>query len=459
MSDPTAPSTPGPSTALAVRFEGVKLDRAGMDALRRGDRAGLLRSFGIVLADAPESLRAGLERVAELAMELRRSSVAVLGNSEAFVRRTASGSLSQVLMPVTLKLADKTLFQIPKRTPLDPDGNPVGNIDKWKAANPNKRIQWKDVPQKAADVTYPGLLRINGVAGCAVGQPPSVMVDGEPRTNPYVERTVRADAQLGDIRRVVIAVIVVGPAPATGNPVVVNYTLDYDPAKDLHHMLAEVSSKHPDECILSDEQEVRDAERKPGWKFTPIYGGVGYHYNLRCDEIAGVYADFINLLQNAVKKAQTVARRNAMKAHPATAFHTVEVDSAGRAVVPVIGWASNDAAMVRWQEMCERLARGLPLPETADVEVISVESKYDAKKDVTGDRSIDPTVSATGDDGAGPEDTFDEHERLIEQIDRGIAMLKDPARVARLNYEPDRMNDEQLAHCLETLNQMLDEQA
>ncbi len=31
-------------------------------------------------------------------------------------------------------------------------------------------------------------LRLNAVAGCAVGQPPHVMVDGEERTNPYVER-------------------------------------------------------------------------------------------------------------------------------------------------------------------------------------------------------------------------------------------------------------------------------
>lgn len=439
MSEPTP--SPAPTTALAA---GDRFSRPLLEAFRRGDVTGLLANLGLDKLDGPLAL--AVRTLAELGVETRRESIHVLGAHEVFVRRTRGGDLRQVIMPVRLSLADKTLYQLPIRKPHDPDTNEViaGNWKAWQDKTRKKAV-WKDVVQTSAEVSYQGYLRLNGVAGCAVGSPPTVMVDGEARTNPYLQRAVMPDGRLGDIIRVVICQTVVGPTPATGNPVVVNYTLDYDPSKDLQHMLARVADDHPDECYLVDESDV---EKRPGWKFVPLYGGVGYHVNLRVEAVRGVYAEFVNLLQNALKKAQTIARRNAMKSHPALAIHTVEVDKHGRAVVGVVGWAGDQSAMERWTSLVSRLSRG----QTIDAEAVELTEAYDPEQHrAGGGAGVD--VGARAESGLDPE--VAEKNRLIEQIDDALPLLSTSV-IAGLNYAPAKNSTDELRDILAKINNALD---
>lgn len=425
---PPVSPPPDPPTQLATR-PGVAPEGGYspelLAAFQRGDIPGMLGILQLP-ADNP-----GAQVLARLARDTRRQDVGVLGSHEAFVRHTPSGSLLQVIRPVAVSIHDGTAWQIPKRRAFDPaTGDVIGNLDAWKAQK--KRYEWRDVPQTTAHLTYEGFLRQNAVAGCAVGQPAEVIVDGVPRTNPYLQRVQKADGRLGDVVRVVIAVIVVGLTPATGSPVVVNYTLDYDPAKDLLALLGTQAKAAPEEVYLVDEG---DFERRPGWTFVPLYGGVGYAVNLRIPGVREAYDTFANILANALKKAQTVARRNAMRAHPALAVHTVEIDKRGRAVIPVVGWAGEDRAMARWAGLVAKLAQGGGADGFGDlVETVVVEATYEP------DESPDAAGEASGAEGGVEGEVVDPDRiaaaRLVTQIDDALAMLT-PAQVASLKYRAD----------------------
>lgn len=401
-----------------------------LHACQRGDAKALAEALG----NDPVA-------VARLAIELRRENVATLGEYEAFVRHTDDGSLRQVIRPVPLSTKDGTLYQILVKRPVCTQEGHDCFGQAINTRNHQGRYEWREVnasgdPNKAT-VSYSGYQALNAVAGCAVGQPPSIVVDGVTRTNPYVERAVRKDGRPGNIQRIVIGVVVVGPAPATGNPVAVNYTLDYDPSKDLAHMLAKVAKDHPDQCYLANEDE---ATGKPGWAFLPISDGVGFWYDLRQEDVLEVYKDYVNLQGMALKKAQTVARRNAMRSHPALGgiAQNVVVDRDGRARVAAVGWAPADGTDVnRWRDLQERLARGLPLPaiETLDMTAAyTPEEEEPHDEDAVGTRPALAAVAEPAPQAAAPEDPeLEERNRLIAYIDQGIQML-DPQQVADLNY-------------------------
>jgi hypothetical protein len=455
----TTTNPPADSSSSLAKTDPLKLDLPSplaMAALRRGDRVGLLQQT--FTDPIPANMQAGIDKLANLALEQRRQSISVLGNHEAFVRHGANGSLQQVIRPVVLSMADKTLYQMTRRLPYK-----KGTDERfWGEILPGeKNVEWRDVPvgsPSSAEVTMPGYNRINGVAGCAVGGPPTVVVDGETRSNPFIERSVRKNG-LGDILRVVIGAIVVGPAPATGNPVVLTYTLDYDPAKDLQHMIGNIADRFPDECYLSTEDEAAE-ENLANWTFLPMFGGVGYYYNLRCAAVLEAYRDFTNILQNATKKAQTVARRNAMRSHPALAFQSVEMDDQRRAILPVVGWAGDDRATVQWMKLSEALARGQEIPALAEVERISVEGEnYDPARHVAEADAEErpPVASANAPTVIDHEaESRDEKNRLIDQIDSvlGVGTLT-PTEVHGLGYAPNRQNVEELRGILSRANAMI----
>jgi len=459
-----------PSTDIArLRYDGLKLNRAAITALKTGDRRGLVAAVGAELLDDsaldPRAMVVA-ERLAELALDVRRQKVSVLGNHEAFVRHTTAGALHQVLAPVRLSMEDGTLWQIKGRRPVctDPqhEGRACfGNAVSERGRNGHKgQTEWKDVvigDRNKASVTYPGYLRINATAGCNVIQPPRVMVDGEERTNPYVQRAVRKDGRPGDVLRIVVAIVVVGPAPMTGNPVIVNYTLDYEPTKDLANMLSNLANKtgwgnesdtllHAEDVYLVNEA-FHEAEK--GWGYIPVGSGIGYTFNLRCRAVAQAFQAYIELQANALKKAITVARRNAMKAHPALGWHTVSIQN-GAAVLAVTGWAGDDAAMRQWQSISARLQRGLDLPE---VEVIDIGDVYDPEADA-GQGHVEAELRPTDDDdGLDPE--LAARNALIEYIDQGLGMVT-PRQSASLNYDPAEMTDDELQACRVRLDAMLD---
>lgn len=426
-------STPSKGPSALVRFAGLEMSDPAKRAFQTGNRKALISelAYGLDLGldDIEPRAMVLLERVAELAIEVRRESIAVIGSHEAFVRKTKQGDLSQIIRPVRLALGNKTLWQMGVKRPVDVEtGALVGNTKTYKG-----NYEWRMIPAEPgrASVTYTGFLAMNAVAGCAVGQPPHVWVDGEKRTNPYVERVKRREGRLGDVIRVVIAVAVVGPAPGTGNPVVVNYTLDYDPGKDFANMLSALGDDN-DDCHLAVEPD----ELEKGWMWHPVYGGVGFLFNLRNKDVFKSYGKFIEMQANALKKAQTVARRNAMKSHPALAIHDVVINANGEAYIPVTGWAGDRGAMERWTKLQSRLAQGMPLDDEIDVNVIDLEPEaYDAATD--GEQPAEMPTTDTLD----PEQK--ERGELMEYIDTGIGMLS-PGKVKGLGYDPAKNSLEDL---------------
>jgi hypothetical protein len=407
-------------------------------AFQRGDVDGVVAALLNPYVDTDGAELAALRDAVQLAVELRRQNVAVIGSHEAFVRHTPAGALRQVIAPVRLSLAEGTLYQIPVRRQVNG--------------------QWQSViedPSKA-QVSYQGLLRINAVAGCAVGMPPFVNVDGQERTNPYRQTSTR-----GDIERIVVAVNVVGPAPWTGNPVVVQYVLDTDPAKDLQHMLMELAKRRGmDETVFLIDIEQWEAYAatiegvaRYRWKWIPLYAGVGIAHDLRDEEVRKVYTKYVNLLQNALKKALTVARRNAMKAHPALAFHSLRVDGDGNATVRGTGWAANEGDMGRYMELMDRLARGLTPAVDLDLEVHEVEETYDPEAHVVGDDTIDAVADESDEVELTPE--AERRNGLIAQIDDGLALLN-TAQVGSLDYRPGEQTATELQGVLARLNAIVD---
>jgi len=398
-------------------------------ALFAGDRKGLVeRALAIAKGDTDQAL----DVIASMAIAVRKENTAILGRGEAFVRHTPAGDLLAVKAKIHLSEESKDLFHL------------------W------------EMGKTVSSLTMQGIQKINSVAGCAIGQPPSVVVDGKPRTNPYIART-----EDGGIERIVIAVDVVGPTPATGNPVIVQYTLDYDPRKDFLHMLHTIAScghrgkkdgKRPMEssevfehCKLVSKDEVAGGIQA-GRKFVELYGGVGYLVDLRHAEIRNAYGDFIQLLQNAPKKAITVARRNALLQHPAIGqFKSVVVTPAGEgedaygvADVDVIGWAGDARALHKMQQISEKIARGIPLKDEG-FEVIEAAEEYDptVHDAPLADQDPEDLQGRPVPEDAELDDDQAERNALIAWIDTALQHVNADQANA-LDYDPRNNTTEEL---------------
>lgn len=417
-------------------------------ALRRGDVVGILSAAKAQNDMPPE------EYLGRLLLEYRRQNVAVLGSHEAFVRRRSDGFLQGIIEPVRVSVTNGDVYQLAMKRPyIRRDGTLERFFGRTKGRTD---IEWIDENRHKGMLTYQGFQRVNAVAGCSLPQPATITVDGEKRTNPYVQRMERPDGRPGDVVRVVVGVVVIGPAPATGNLVAVSYVLDYDPARDLQHMLAEVADKHPQVCKLVAESDPQT--REPGWHYVDIYGGVGYCFDLTVDEIAKVYRKFINMMQHAEKKAQTVARRNAMRSHPALGgFAHVTVDDHGRAVLPVRGWTMSPENEEQWVEITRALERGRPLPELAevlDVEVEEIAEEYDPEAE---EAQVDPEGNVEApEDGAAPLDRENEEARRLRHlIEQGLDVLGPDA--GTFGYAPTgEHTEEELADILSAVNAEVD---
>lgn len=438
-----------------------------LDCLRRGDRAGLVAVFH----GDPKAIPSPVENhLAEALIEVRRANVAILGTAEAFVRHTPSGDLHQVIAPVSLSLADGTLYQIPERWEkvLRDDHNVRWNYKSHR----DKRYDLVPVIPVAArgraSVSAEGLLRMNAVAGCSVALPPTVWIDGVERANPYVARD-----DDGDITRIVISCRVAGPTPTTGNLVVVQYVLDVDPRLDLLHMLAAIANKRPwkpdatpdhgsddqqdaaaaataasDQAAANkavrlmsraDYNEWRktlDTEDRLRWHWVRITGPIGYAHDLTNEAVARSYEKYLAIMGNAMKKAQTIARRNALKAHPALARHAVEIDANGRATIPIVGWTTRGDDLGRYTRALEELATR---PDTVVIDATEV---YDPAVHETGDMELDPVVvpDDPSDEAPAPEDPRSgdrvKRNKLLAELDDVAVQLR-LDDLADLGYPPD----------------------
>lgn len=398
MSDPTTQlAQPSEVDPLAV-FRRTTVQQA----LRFGDPKQILRTAwpDLDVTALEPSVRAAVESLASFAVEVRRGNVGVIGDHEVMVRRFPSGDLQQSIRSVKLSLRDGTLYQIP--------------------VNKKVRGQWEKVIEHPdrAKLTFEGTTRLNQQAGCSGTFPSTVIVDGVPRPNPYIERAPSLDGGPGEIVRIFVAYVVVGPAPGTGDPVVLRYHLDYDPRVDLRLALSALakggrvynsggdddddSSGWGKACegvrLMPARRwpkflEEREASGEYGWSFLSTIGGVGIAFN--CEDKAVVKA--IDSCQKAgvhmVKKAQTVAMRNAMRVHPALAYQTVKIDPrTGEAHVPVVAWSSTNKGSA-WIELMKRLSRGIDI-DSSVIEGMGAEVR-DVSATVSDDDVLDGSV---GDD-------------------------------------------------------------
>lgn len=339
----------------------MSLPKAAQAELNAAARLGAKALMAAADKIAPGNV-AGL--LAEQLVSLRRTDVAVIGNQEAFVRRTEDGSLKQVIRPVKLTVAKSDLFQIPKNTPVDVRTGEV--VVQLKGHRGDVRWEKRPIDPKRAALTVQGMQAINSVAGVAVATPPTVLVDGVVRSNPYVERSEGRNGRPGDIVRIVQSCVIIGPVPATGNPVAVNYTLEYSPERELLAMAANLLGRQKDneDYIRLTTDVAFDAAKLAGWSFIPMYGGLGYAVNFKAKAVQGMYSDFVNMLTNAPKKAQTVCMRNAMRRHPALgAYQSVAVNDAGEATVPVVGWAGSGDTLRRYQSLAGHVSSGASIGE------------------------------------------------------------------------------------------------
>lgn len=347
-----------------------------------------------LLAEAEKIAPGEVTRLlAQQVVDLRRSDVAVLGDAEAFVRRTDDGSLKQVIRPVRLSVAKGDLFQIPKRVPVDvATGEVVADIKKHRGP-----VRWEARPidPRRAALTVQGMQAINAVAGVVVATPPTVMVDGVVRSNPYTERAAGRNGRPGDIVRIVQSCVVIGPVPATGNPVAVNYTLEYSPERELLAMAANLLARQKDgESHIRLTTDVAfEAGNVPNWVFIPMYGGLGYAVNFKAKAVSDMYGDFVNMLTNSGKKAQTVAMRNAMRRHPALgAFQSVAVGDNGEAVVAVVGWAGSGDTLRRYQSLAGHIGAGASIGDLQRagllISVDEIGEKFDPEAEVSRDLDV-----------------------------------------------------------------------
>lgn len=399
--------------------------RAARKMLQRGDADGALAAYAGELdldLDALDTpTRTLLRTTTRLALELRRMNVSVIGNSEAFLRHGRDGSLLQVVRPVQLSIHDGSLYQFSKNRKQG---------DRWVSTvvgDPNK-----------AFLTAQGYQAINAVAGCAVGSPPTVVVDGKEVSNPYVEYAKRHDGRRGEVVRVVVKRIVAGPAPATGNPIAMAYTLEVDTTQDLATMLGNLAKgsynspgsedvKLWPERLAAEDKWPRD---NGAWQYLHVGNGVGYAYDVTSPEVLKKYVQYGEMLSQAVKRAQTIASRNAMRAHPAFGKYAgVRINDDGEAVIGVVGWAGDQAAMARWQRLQLHIAEGADLHQVEDDLVVEEVHETLEPEDMAEVVVDDATDDAT------------ELRQLIAYVDDHLDDL-DHVQVVELEWTPGQMDRE-----------------
>lgn len=418
-------------------------------AVRSGDLDSAVAAYRISGRGDSESLRHAVNDL----LDIRRQYVAQIGDHEAFVRRSPSGSLRQVIRPVSLSREGGHLYRVVKRVKVH-----EGSTRPYRRRDTG-RWEWiEQYPEgNTHHLTYAGYLAINGVAGCSVGMPPTVVVDGVTHENPYVIRSEPAKPGMpGEPVRIIVCVIVVGPAPATGNPVAIRYVLDYEPIRDLQAALINLIDTYGDqkdndsgsgyESVMvlpteawDDFRESLDKRHKWRWSYIPLHSGMIIAFDTRDKRVIQVQQSYVSLLQNAHKKATTVAQRNAMRQHPALGqYQSVVANKDGVARLGVIGWAASDDSMDQYRRILENMSRGVPMP--SDVRLIESDDTYEIDAGDTA-ASKDADIEHVAAETESSEMSEDE-KRDIERRERHAALIDE---VDRLNIDgaiPDELADE-----------------
>jgi len=277
--------------------------------------------------------------------------VATLGESDVFVIRNNEGDLRLVKKMVRLSLEKKEIA-------------PVGNGNHM--------------------VSISGYATCNRIAGLHQITPPSILIGGQEKENPYAMH----NPVTGEIRRWVCRKIAIGYSPL-GNLVAIDAVRYYDFEAYYLQDLQAKASKHPDAvrfgvkfaCPMTPGVETKERDgvtytqtEKGIYVFKPIKDAEGLWININSSEVADVYKQHIAHQKFGDVIAQTMTWRNAMKAHPAIAATQVTVVN-GFADVMVYGFKS-ELTRAKLEEVGEQVAKGM---EVTGVQVTQVteEASYE----------------------------------------------------------------------------------
>lgn len=450
-----APARP-PAGVLPGRvlrlLQADKTDQAISALIGDRDKAELL------FKEQPDVWRA-LQQLSGAVVALREQSVVAIQNDEAFVQRTKDHTLQRVRQRVRLSIPNGELFQIPKRVK-GADGN-------WTATVSTPGY---------AQLTVPGLRAMNRVAGCSVGLAPTVIVDGETRSNPYIERGPDIGGAVGTVRRIVVAVIVAG-LTEVGTPVVVRAVTEFEPVNELRHALFTMLSRqfdyHGKPKTSTPDIVLVDGEDYPAWKASQAYGrwkavpahtGMVLACNLDAPDVLDAMQSMMQVISTSITKAQTVAERNAMRRHPALSRGAVAIDQAtGVGHVEVTGWTAKEETLTAFTDAMSRLGAGGGnidldmLVEAAErdgkpVEIIDVQETHDPEAESDPEIVDHRVPDEEEDDAAATRAALMERNGLIADIDALIEELQPtPMEVQALGYTPGESSVEDLRRIRDAL--------
>ena len=180
-------------------------------------------------------------------------------------------------------------------------------------------IEKKETP--AADAFY----LANRVAGLAILEPPTVVVDGVERPNPYIER----DPASKTVTNVFIKRAVVGRGP-TGKVSMVQVTTNFDLNTYFLQSLQKKMKNHTYAVRDAEAQHKKTPEpialygqrgEKPATLASPFFMAIGGDFGIWADsaapEIQDALNDWTQKKKFADRLAATICERTAMRKHPA----------------------------------------------------------------------------------------------------------------------------------------------
>jgi len=180
-------------------------------------------------------------------------------------------------------------------------------------------------------IASPGYIHLNKVASVSIVTPQSVIVDGRPCPNPFIERDPKTKAILSvNIRKMGI-----GYSPS-GSIVVVDKTLFYNVYTYLIQSIqAKMKRVKYENGKKTDKKEYPDcaiygvADQKPNkpgsWHFLPTEGELGIWINYEDPAIIDCLEEHTQRQRFGDRIAQKIVERNILKDHPAIGISQVYV--------------------------------------------------------------------------------------------------------------------------------------
>ena len=297
----------------------------------------------------------------------RSDEIATLGESDVFVVRDASGVSYLLYKEVTLRVKDKEIAN-------------AGSDDK---------PSWMP--------TIEGYNKLQQFASLFLTSPP-IYVDGREQPNPYREYD-----KYNVCTRVISRTIAIGYSPG-GNLVATDSTRIYD----LHaYFLTDLIKKAkfkpdsarqgvqmqcpfaPDKSVIERNGAFSVTTANNIYEFIPIKERYGIWTNVSHKEIFDVYAQHNRHAQYADVTAQSLSKRNAIKAHPAIAKTHLNVTN-GEAKVMVYCYR-HGMTEAQMTTMADKIVKG---EKPQGVQVESDTSEVTEAESVIVDESL---VSETGD--------------------------------------------------------------